>query len=113
MTVTRYFTPKCRYKTAWYSIRPPVSTHDFQAVKFGGSKGGPGASEASWGGSGCHGAKAGCRALKDGSGKEGEPKASGAERAGTIRLSPSIIESAPYKTGGGYWTRSDEFCEYS
>ena len=28
----------------------------FQAVKFGGSKGGPGASAASWGGNGCHGA---------------------------------------------------------
>ena len=25
-------------------------------MKFGGSKGGPGASEATWGGSGCHGA---------------------------------------------------------
>ena len=36
------------------------------------------------------GAEAGCRALEDGSGKEGEPKASGAERAG-IQLSPSII----------------------
>ena len=25
-----YFTPKCTVtKTAWYSIRPPVSTHDF------------------------------------------------------------------------------------
>ena len=53
-------------------------------MKFGGSKGGPRASAASWGGSGCHGAKAGCRALEDGSGKEGEPKASGAERAGNI-----------------------------
>ena len=30
------------------------------------------------------GAEAGCRALEDGSGKEGEPKASGAERAGNI-----------------------------
>ena len=28
----------------------------FQAVKFGGSKGGPRASAASWGGNGCHGA---------------------------------------------------------
>ena len=46
------FHPKMhRYKTAWYSIRPLVSTHDFQAVKFGGSKGGPGASAASWSGS--------------------------------------------------------------
>ena len=41
-----------RYKTAWYSIRP---THDFQAVKFGSSKGGPGASAASRGGSGVPG----------------------------------------------------------
>ena len=30
------------------------------------------------------GAEAGCRALEDGSGKEGEPKASGAERADNI-----------------------------
>ena len=30
------------------------------------------------------GAVAGCRALEDGSGKEGEPKASGAEQAGNI-----------------------------
>ena len=30
------------------------------------------------------GAEVGCRALEDGSGKEGEPKASGAERAGNI-----------------------------
>ena len=44
------------------------------------------ASAAIWGGSGCHGAKAGCRALEDGSGKEGEPKASGAERAGNIAI---------------------------
>ena len=22
------------------------------------------------------------------------------------------FESVTYKTGGGYWTRSDEFCEY-
>ena len=56
----------------------------FQAVKFGGSKGGPGASAASRGATGRDGAEAGCRALEDGSGKEGEPKASGAERAGNI-----------------------------
>ena len=48
-----------------------MTLETLQAVKFGGSKGGPGASAASWGGSGCHGAKAGCRALEDGSGKEG------------------------------------------
>ena len=48
-----------RYKTAWYSIRPPVSTGDFDVsscVVFGGSKGGPGAIAAIWGGNGCHGA---------------------------------------------------------
>ena len=39
----------------------------FQAVKFGGSKGGPGAS---WG-------RSGCRALEDGSGKEGRVGRSG------------------------------------
>ena len=34
-----------------------MTLETFQAVKFGGSKGaGPGASAASWGGSGCHGA---------------------------------------------------------
>ena len=73
----------------------------FQAVKFGGSKGGPGASS---------------RALEDGSGKEGEPKASGAERAGNIDHTAITVNhsklSAMYKTGGGYWTSSDEFCEY-
>ena len=63
-----------RHKTAWYSIRP---THDFQAVKFGGSKGGLGRAQRA-------GAEAGCRTLEDGSGKEGEPKASGAERADNI-----------------------------
>ena len=63
-----------RYKTAWYSIRPPVSTRDFQAVTL---KGGLGRAQRA-------GAEAGCRALEDGSGKEGEPKASGAERAGNI-----------------------------
>ena len=33
-----------------------MTLETFQAVKFGGSKGGPGVSAASWGGSGCHGA---------------------------------------------------------
>ena len=32
-----------------------MTLETFQAVKFGGSKGGPGASAATWGGSGCHG----------------------------------------------------------
>ena len=81
----------------WYSIRP---THDFQAVKFGGSKGGPGANAANWGSSWCHvhGAKAGCRALEDAgysSDKEGEPKASGYS-----------CHRQSFETGGGYWTRS-------
>ena len=49
-----------------------MTLETFQAVKFGGSKGGPGASAA------------GCRALEDGNGKEGEPKVSGAGRAGNI-----------------------------
>ena len=40
----------------------------FQAVKFGGSKGGPGASAESRGGSGCHGASV---ASRGGSGMPG------------------------------------------
>ena len=99
-----------RYKTAWYSIRPPVSTRDFQAVKLEAPKGGLGRAQRA-------GAEAGCRALEDGSGKEGEPKASGAERAGNINLthvySYISFESATHKTGGGYWTRSDEFFAYT
>ena len=43
----------------------------FEAVKLGGSKEGPGASTAIFGGSGCNGVSV---ALKDGSGKEGEPE---------------------------------------
>ena len=76
---------------------------------------GTGASAASWGGSGCHGAKAGCPALENGSGKEGEPKASGAERADNIdHTAITVNHSKARRTrhGGGYWTRSDEFCEY-
>ena len=79
----------------------------FQAVKFGGSKGGPGASAASRGGSGCHGAKAGCRALEDGSGKEGEPKASGAERAGNIDHTAVTVNNS--KARRTRQARSDEF----
>ena len=79
-----------------------MTLETFQAAKFGGSKGGPGASIASWGGSGVP-------ALEDGSSKEGEPK-----RAGNIDRRYSYhrqsFESATYKTGGGYWTRSDELC---
>ena len=73
-----------RYKTAWYSIRPPVSTRDFQAVKLEASKGGLGRAQRA-------GAEAGCRALEDGSGKEGEPKASGAGRAGNIDHAASTV----------------------
>ena len=58
------------------------------------------------------GAEAGCRALEDGSGKEGEPKASGAGRAGNIDHTPITVNHSKarrtYKAG----TRSDEFCEY-
>ena len=53
-----------------------MTLETFQAVKL----------EAPKGGMGRAGAVAGCRALEDGSGKEGEPKASGAERAGNIDL---------------------------
>ena len=97
-----------RYKTAWHSIRPPfqlVTLETFQAVKLEAPKGGLGRAQRA-------GAEAGCRALEDGSGKEGEPKASGAERAGNIGIQLSF-ESATHKTSGGYWTRSDEFFAYT
>ena len=48
-----------RYKNEWYGIRPSVSTHDFGDVsscEVWRLQRGPGASAASWGGSGCHGA---------------------------------------------------------
>ena len=54
------------------------------ALRFGGSKGGLGRAQRA-------GAEAGCRALEDGSGKEGEPKASGAERAGNIDHADSTV----------------------
>ena len=60
-----------RYKTVWYSIRP---THDFQAVKFGGSKGVPRGERSELG-------------RKRGAGRWRtvvEKRASGAERAGNI-----------------------------
>ena len=69
----------------------------FQAVKFGGSKGGPGAS---WGGSGC-------QALEDGSGKEGEPKGSGAELAGNIDHTVVTVNNS--KARRTRQARSDEF----
>ena len=75
-----------------------MTLETFQAVEFGGSKGGPGAS---WGGRGC-------RALEDGSGKEGEWGGAGRQYS----YHRQSFESATYKTGGGYWTRSDELCEY-
>ena len=86
-----------RYKTAWYSIRPPVSTRDFQAVKLEASKGGLGRAQRAGAVAGATGreqragAEAGCPALEDGSGKEGEPKASGAERAGNIDHAASTV----------------------
>ena len=46
------------YKTAWYTIRPPVSNHDFGDVsscEVWRLQRGPGASAASWGGSGVPG----------------------------------------------------------
>ena len=98
-------TPKCTVTKTSGTVF--VSTHDFQSVKFGGSKGGPGASAASWGGSGCHGAKAGCRALEDGSGKEGEPKASGAERAGNIDHTAVTVNHSKARR-----TRQARICEY-
>ena len=55
-----YFTPKCtvtkRRGTVFVHWFQLMTLETLQAVKFGGSKGGPGASAASWGGSGCHGA---------------------------------------------------------
>ena len=48
-----------------------MTLETLQAVKFGGSKGGPGASAASWGGSG---------APEDGSGKEDEWGGAGRQR---------------------------------
>ena len=53
-----------RYKTTWSQL---MTLGTFQAVKFGGSKGGPGASVASWGRS--------VEGQEDGSGKEDEPEA--------------------------------------
>ena len=75
-----------------------MTLETFQAVKFGGSKGGPGA-------------EAGCRALEDGSGKEGEWGGAGRQHR-PYSYHRQSFESATYKTVGGYWTRSDELCEY-
>ena len=99
-----------RYKNEWYGIRPPVSTHDFGDVSscevWRLQRG-------AWGGSGCHGASvaswggSGCRALEDGSGKEGEPKASGAERAGNIDHTAVTVNNS--KARHTRQARSDEF----
>ena len=43
--------------------------------------------------------------LEDGSGKEGRQ-----HRPWSYHR--QSFESATYKTGGGYWTRSDELCKY-
>ena len=65
-----------RYKTAWYRIRPPVSTRDFGDVSScevgGGRAQRAGVVAGATGREQRAGAEAGCRALEDGSGKEGE-----------------------------------------
>ena len=53
------------------------------------------------------GAEAGCRVLEDGSGKEGEPKASGAERAGNIDHTAVTVNHS--KARRTRQARSDEF----
>ena len=79
----------------------------FQAVKFGGSKGGPGAVAGATGRAWRAGAEAGCRALEDGSGKEGEPKA---ERAGNIDHTAVTVNHS--KARRTRQARSDKLCEY-
>ena len=97
-------TPKCTVTktsgTVFVHRSQLMTLGTFQAVKFGGSKPPPGASAASWGGSGC-------RALEDGSGKEGEPKASGAERAGNIDHTAVTVNNS--KAQRTRQARSDEF----
>ena len=94
-----------RYKK--YSIRPPVSTHDFGDVsscEVWRLQGGLGRAQRA-------GAEAGRWALEDGSGKEGEPKAmwGGAGRQHRpYSYHRQSFQSVTYKAGGGY----DEFCEY-
>ena len=70
-----------------------MTLETFQAVKFGGSKGGPGAS--------VYVAR-----------KRGVVVAKRAERAGNTAITVNLSKARRYRTGGGYWTRSDEFCEY-
>ena len=89
-----------RYKNEWYGIRPPVSTYDFGDVsscEVWRLQRGPGASAAS----------SGCRALEDGSGKEGEPKASGAERASNIDHTAVTVNNS--KARRTRQARSNEF----
>ena len=85
-----------------------MTLETLQAVKFGGSKWGPGASTASWGGSGVPGV--GGRQWQRGR-AEGEWDGAGRQHRPYSHPRQSF-ESATYKTGSGYWTRSDEFCEY-
>ena len=61
LPVTRHISPRNaplqkRRGTVFVHRSQLMTLGTFQAVKFGGSKGGPGASAASRGGSGCHGA---------------------------------------------------------
>ena len=74
-----------------------VTLETFQAVKLEAPKGSLGRAQRA-------GAEAGCRALEDGSGKEGEPKASGAERAGTIDHTAVTVKARRTRQA-----RSDEF----
>ena len=87
-----------RYKTAFVHRFQLVTLETFQAVKLEAPKGGLGRAQRAGAVAGTTGraqqagAEAGCRALEDGSGKEGEPKASGEERAGNIdHMSTAII----------------------
>ena len=92
-------TPKCTVTktsgTVFVHRSQLMTLGTFQAVKFGGSKGGPGASAA------------GYRALEDGSGKEGEPKVSGAERAGNIDHTANTVNHS--KARRTRQARSHEF----
>ena len=78
----------------------------FQAVKFGGSKGGPGASR---GGRGCHGAKAGATGRKRvRRGESGVPGVGGEpKRAGNIDHTAVTVNHS--KARRTRQARSDEF----
>ena len=111
-TSVTHFTPKCtvtkRRGTVFIHQFQLMTLETFQAVKFKGSKGVPGASAASWGGSGVPGV--GGRQWQRGR-AEGEWGGAGRQLR-PYSYHRQSFESATYKTGGGYWTRSDEFCEY-